>query len=169
MIKNLNYISLVINFISITCLVVSIGITVINIITKTFRFRKIIIPVLLTTVGIGGFTLNYYSLTKQLEVRIAAEERVEKNLNIMLSTDEVSNDDRIKNHKKEYEAILKDGTYALGYMLDIFSKGQSDNLKEWLMAKVCSEIEKGIVKSWSTGRDWYTQYKKILNEQPVIL
>ncbi|CAG9621535.1 hypothetical protein BACCIP111883_02308 [Sutcliffiella rhizosphaerae] len=70
--------------------------------------------------------------------------------------------DYISSHAKEFNRLVSSKELGLSYLLKQFESKEQNSLKEYIMATVCVEIlgneNKG--KEWSTGREWYMDYKK---------
>jgi hypothetical protein len=79
-------------------------------------------------------------------------------------------DDYLKGleHNEDYTYIISQGERSLEYMLERFSGNNTGGIEEYIMAAACSKILKQnpYTRSWNTGREWYDNYIKFLNNNP---
>jgi uncharacterized lipoprotein YehR (DUF1307 family) len=66
---------------------------------------------------------------------------------------------------KDYKYIVLQGEKSLNYMLNKFADNDKNGLEEYIMATACSEIlkENPASKKWASGREWYDNYIKQIN------
>lgn len=92
---------------------------------------------------------------------------IESSLDIIVSDKSValsSNPgDYIAANEEAYKEIVNWGQPSLKYLTDKFEQGSENGLRQWIMAKACSDIlgTKDPVKNWSSGKDWYKKYRDL--------
>jgi hypothetical protein len=71
--------------------------------------------------------------------------------------------DYIAANEEAYKVIVNLGQPSLKYLTDKFEQGSENGLRQWIMAKACSDIlgKKDPVKNWSSGKDWYQKYRDL--------
>lgn len=71
-------------------------------------------------------------------------------------------------HNQDYRYIISKGENSLKYILGKFAGNNSDGIEEYIMASACSKILKQnpYTRRWSTGREWYNNYLKFINNNP---
>jgi hypothetical protein len=69
--------------------------------------------------------------------------------------------DYIKANQTSFDAIVSKGQPAFKYLTKELKKDDQNGLKEWIMAKACSDIlkDKDPVKEWASGKEWLQQYE----------
>ncbi|GGH27477.1 hypothetical protein [Paenibacillus segetis] len=89
---------------------------------------------------------------------------IEGNLSKIINNKEIafsSNpNDYIKQNQNEYENIISEGDKGLEYLIKELKSSKENGLKEWIMAKVSTDILKtnNPIKEWSTGKEWINKY-----------
>jgi benzoyl-CoA reductase/2-hydroxyglutaryl-CoA dehydratase subunit BcrC/BadD/HgdB len=90
---------------------------------------------------------------------------IARNLNTIVM-DKESNissnpNDYIKNNQESYNNIVDKGNTSLEFLTKELKKSDQNGLKEWIMAKACTDIlkNKNPVKEWASGKEWLSQYE----------
>jgi hypothetical protein len=88
---------------------------------------------------------------------------IESKFDLIVSSPKTSSNpgDYINEHKQSYDDIIKIGQPALEYLLWKFEQASQNGLREWIMAKACSDILGTMdpVKNWASGKEWYQKYR----------
>jgi photosystem II stability/assembly factor-like uncharacterized protein len=102
------------------------------------------------------------TMSKEPDIAKDVSAIIESKLDLIVSSPKISSSpgDYINEHKQSYDDIIKIGQPALEYLLWKFEQASQNGLREWIMAKACSDIleTKDSAKNWSSGKEWYQKY-----------
>jgi hypothetical protein len=89
---------------------------------------------------------------------------IESNLDTIVSEKSIAMSsnpgDYISKNKQAYREIVDLGQPALQYLTDKLEQESENGLRQWIMAKACSELlgTKDPVTNWASGKEWYQKY-----------